>query len=180
MLLRLVDSWPTSEPVTLEQVKLSGRIDGTEFDTMIPLHIASARSVAEHQSGRILAARTITAELDGWPDSSIAITPASSVVVTYFDGSAWQTLPTTVYAFVPESSGFALSLKSGQSWPTLPDVSGPRVKVAVTVDAETVPTAQHYIIAQVVYWLDNPGAASERRSEPSPFLAHLLDAIKVY
>lgn len=180
MILRTTESAPASEPVTVDQLKAAARIDGSEFDLLIPLNITAARVVAEHQSGRMLAARTFTVELDGWPDSAIPITPAASVVVQYSDGAAWQTLNASVYEFVPEANGLRIELAEGQDWPDLPELAGSRVKVAVTTASENLPTARQFIIAQASYWTQSPNAASERKSEPSPFLSHLLDAIKVY
>lgn len=180
MELRRNQTAPAVEPVTVDHVKAAARIDGEEFDLLLPMNITAARVVAEHQTGRILAQRVITVELDGWPDEAIAVTPVSSVVVTYYTGSAWATLATTVYEFIPESSGFRLALKSGQSWPTLPDMSGAVVKVEATTAAEDNASAQQYIIAQAVYWTCSPGAAGDKKQEPSPFLSYLLDPLKVY
>jgi len=39
---------------------------------------------------------------------------------------------------------------------------------------------QQWVCAQVSYWIDNPAAASERKSDPSPFLAGLLDPYRTY
>lgn len=39
---------------------------------------------------------------------------------------------------------------------------------------------QQWACAQVSYWIDNPGAASDRTMDPSPFLARLLDPYRTY
>lgn len=46
---------------------------------------------------------------------------------------------------------------------------------------EAMPEAvQHWCAATVSYWVNNPAAASERRADPSPFLAGLLDPYRTY
>lgn len=183
MLLRQYDLVAVEEePVTAQQVKDAARIDGLEFDLLLEGNIKAARRVAEHRTGRLLAARTVRAEFDDWPACSdrLAIVPAGAVSVTYWDGSAWQTLSTGLYAAVTRSNGLTVEALSTATWPTLGDLPGARVRVDVVVEPEPDEAANVFIIAQAAYWTQNPSAAGDRKQEASPFLQHLLDACSVY
>lgn len=181
MLLRLFDLVPVAvEPVSAAQVKAAARIDGAEFDLLLPANISAARQLAEHQAGRYFAERTARAELDDWPDERLPIVPEGTVAVSYWDGTAWQTLSTSLYVPVWTSTGLCLQPASGGSWPMLGDTPGARVRVDVALVADVPPSVAAYIVAQAAYWTSNPEAARERKHEPSPFLHHLLDAVRVY
>lgn len=83
-------------------IKIWARIDGTEFDALLPTMIASATVVASHETG-------------------------------------------------------------------------------VDYTVEAMPEAvQQWCAANVSYWINHPEAASERRADPSPFLAGLLDPYRTY
>lgn len=182
MLLRLIDQTSVDEePVTLTEVKTAARIDGSEFDLLLPGNIAAARRVAEHRSGRFLAPRTVRAELDDWPDERMAIVPFDTVTVTYWNGSTWATLAADQYEAVALSNGMHVCPAYGVTWPTLPEKPGARVRIDAVIPPDTADEAAiTFIIAQAVHWTQNPGAASDRKLEASPFLTHLLDAICVY
>lgn len=83
-------------------VKAWARIDGTEFDAILPTMIASATAVASHETG---------------------------VDYTIED--------------MPES-------------------------------------VEQWCAATVSYWINHPDAASEKRTDPSPFLAGLLDPYRTW
>lgn len=183
MLLRQIDQTAPVEPVTVADFKAAARIDGTEFDLLIPGAISAARQQAEHQTGRQLAQRTVRLELDDWPTACerLPVVPAEAAEVQYHDGTTWQTLSSSLYALVPTDSGCTLQPTSGATWPTLPDIPGARVRADISTAANPCPpTARTYVIAQAAHWLDNPAASADRRREPTPFLQHLLDAVRVY
>ena len=102
---------PAAEPVTVAEVKAALRIDDTRFDALLPGLIASARAVAEQETGRQLVEQTWRAEMEDWPasDEPIAIHRATAAAVTYWDGAAWQTLSPTGYAYAPAGNGTALA-----------------------------------------------------------------------
>jgi len=58
---------PTVEPVTADEVKLFGRVDTTEEDSMIEGFITAARMAAEEYLGRAFIQQTIKTILDYWP-----------------------------------------------------------------------------------------------------------------
>lgn len=86
----------------LSLVKAWCRIDGTEFDAILPTMIASAASLASHETG-------------------------------------------------------------------------------VDYTTATMPEAvQQWVCANVSYWINNSDAASDKRADPSPFLAGLLDPYRTF
>lgn len=102
MTLRLITA-PTAEPVTLADAKLVCGIDAdiTKWDTLITALISAARSDAEQQTGRTIAAARWERVLDAFPDSGIALAwpvVTSVVSVKYIDtAGTLQTLASTAY-----------------------------------------------------------------------------------
>jgi len=61
---------PAVEPVTVDDIKVAGRIDGTAFDVQITnLLIPAIRQEAEHRLARRLITQTVELLLDGFPSS---------------------------------------------------------------------------------------------------------------
>ena len=71
---------PLSEPLTVEQVKLFGRIDGTTEDSLIDDFIRSVRESTELYLGRSLIEQTIRMYIDYWPESSFVELPMPPLV----------------------------------------------------------------------------------------------------
>lgn len=170
------------EPLTLAQFKVAARIDGNEFDLVIPTNIAAARRVAEQLACRKFAQRTVRLELTGWPcaDQILPVMPVESAVVSYHDGTAWQTLPTAQWALVPLSNGCTVQPMPTANWPSLADMPGARVRIDIHTGPINEAAANVYITAQAAHWTENPSASNDRKREPSPFLEHLLDPLKTY
>jgi Phage gp6-like head-tail connector protein len=63
---------PATEPVTLAEVKLHGRIDQTADDPLITDMIAAARQLVEKLTGRALITQTWLLRLDRWLGSASA------------------------------------------------------------------------------------------------------------
>jgi len=99
---------PAIEPVTLEEVKLFGRIDGTEEDDLLTSLIISVRENMELYLRRSLIEQTITMYMDYWPGNVvqlprpplISITSVSlldeSDVETDYDSDNYYTMLTAV------------------------------------------------------------------------------------
>lgn len=64
---------PVIEPITKEEVKLFGRIDGTTEDTLIDGFIQSVREATENYLGRALIRQKIRLSLDYWPGYIIEV-----------------------------------------------------------------------------------------------------------
>ena len=61
-----VSTVPVIEPVTVDEIKLFGRIDGEEEDILIEGFIRAAREACETYLGRALISQTITMTMDFW------------------------------------------------------------------------------------------------------------------
>jgi uncharacterized phiE125 gp8 family phage protein len=59
---------PASEPLTVQQVKDFGRIDGSDEDILIGGFITAVREATEGYLGRALIERTMRMTFDYWPD----------------------------------------------------------------------------------------------------------------
>lgn len=72
---RVLVTAPTEEPVTVAEVKLHCRIDGTAEDDYLEALITSARQHVENVTGRALLTQTWDYSLDGWPHGTIIPLP---------------------------------------------------------------------------------------------------------
>lgn len=172
-----------AEPVTLDELKLALRLDGNVLDTELAMLLQSAREVAEHQTGLFLMPQVVRTTLTDWPaDLVLDRGPVRSVAgVTYWDGATWATAPTT---YVLSQEGTQWRLDPATAWPSLGDMRGARVRLDLAVgyaDAASVPAAvKRFIIAQVGAWLRHAEAAGPLDLKVSPFLAGLLDTVRIY
>jgi uncharacterized phiE125 gp8 family phage protein len=98
---------PTTEPVTLAEVKAFARIDGTTEDTLITGFITGVRGQMESYLRRALIEQTWAVQMDHWPDSPIELPmpPLISItsVVTIDEDDTETTYASTNY-FVHTSS----------------------------------------------------------------------------
>lgn len=121
---------PTTEPVTLAEVKAHLKIDDANSDGILAGYLMAARQYAEAYTRRVLAPATYDHTLDwGWPYDSagrrivrLPLTPVSSVSsVTYIDtNGASQTLSASTYALYGASDAEPvayLAEKYDQTWP---------------------------------------------------------------
>jgi uncharacterized phiE125 gp8 family phage protein len=113
---------PVSEPVTLSEIKSHLRIDITDDDTLLGALLSAARDDVELYLRRQVMPATWRLYLDTWqPCLRLPRPPVSSVThIKYFDqDDIQQTLATTVYQVDIVSEPARITLKSGQSWPSL-------------------------------------------------------------
>lgn len=180
---------PAAEPVTVADAKLALRIDDTAFDALLPSLISSARQVAEQETGRAFIAQVWRAEFDDWPGSSdeIPVYRPTAAAVSYWDGAAWITLPTSGYVVAATARGTVLAPVLDASWPALGDVAiGPRVRIDLTagvaeVDADTVPDCvKTFIVALVGQIVQTPELSASSAAQAHPLLARLLDAQRLW
>lgn len=159
---------PTSEPVTLLELKQQLRIE-TDFnleDAQLLQYIAAARNLVEEAQGRQLMPATWKLYLDSFPPIAMGVEttlerevrylcpsdrikiprpPLASVTsITYVDSDgASQTLATSVYQVITSHEPGFVRLKYNQSWPS---VRYQPEAVTITyvcgyADAATVPAA---------------------------------------
>lgn len=149
------------------------RVDINDDDTLIDDLIAAAAAHMDGRDGvlgRALLTQTWTLALDDFPCETwddpfagirVPLPPLQSVTsITYLDGQGdSQTLATSVYAVDTTSQPGVISLKSGQSWPSVQDV---RNAVTITfvagygATAAALPRPLRLAAQQLVAtWYDN-------------------------
>lgn len=152
---------PTVEPLTVDQVMEHLRLD--EYETMLPLLIASARVSAEAATSLALMTQTLDLYLDAFPAAEIILprSPLQSVTsITYTDtDGATQTLAASEYQVDTASAPPRIVPAYGKSWPsTRQQINAVKVRfVCGHTDAASVP-------ADVKAWmLLSIGTAYEHR-----------------
>lgn len=114
---------PTAEPLSVDEVKLHLRIDGTDEDDWIEPQITAARQAAENFCNRYIAEQGVEMRVPAWPcsvgyDQLPGSYPAREVVVKYIDSDgAEQTLDPALYVVQDFSAPSRLRHAYGQSWP---------------------------------------------------------------
>lgn len=180
---------PTVEPVDSDDVKAALRIDGTEFDALLPGLISSARQVAEQETGRAFVTQVWRAELDDWPeaDDLIPVYRPTACSIGYWNGSAFVTLSGSGYVYAPSGRGTVLAPALTTSWPDLGDIAiGPRVRIDLTsgVANDAVATLPAcigtYITALVGQMIQAPDLTAQQAAQAHPLLARLLDSQRLY
>jgi uncharacterized phiE125 gp8 family phage protein len=183
----ILTSPAAAEPVLLAEAKQAARIDSDAFDTLIPGMIIAAREIAMQETGRRFITETWQLTLEEWPSEILLErSPFKSLeLVEYWNGSAWVTLASSQYVLVPGVFFATIKPALNVTWPTLVDAVGPRVRITFKAgygeSGTSVPeSVKLWIKANVAYWVRSPEAASDRVHTPSPFLASMLDPVKVW
>lgn len=180
---------PAAEPVELDDLKTALRIDGTEFDVLLPGLVAAARQVAEQETGRAFVAQTWRAELEDWPAETdeIPVYRPSACSITYWNGSAWVSLAGAGYVFVGINNHTRLAPALNTAWPDLGDIAlGARVRIDLTAGvaaaaADTVPDCvKTFITALVGQMIQAPQLTAGQAVADHPLLARLLDSQRLY
>ena len=180
---------PDSEPVSVDDVKLSARVDAETFDDQLALLLIPAiRAEAEHRLGRRLITQTVELVLDAFPAGEIDLRLPSVQSVTsikYLDtAGAEQTFANTNYSLDTAASPGRVLLDTDAAWPATADVpNAVRVRYVVGYgddDASVPANIRLWITAMVVQALDNPGGLNIAGLQPLPFVDRLLDAERFY
>lgn len=180
----------TTEPVTLSQAKLAARLNDTEteLDPVVLGYISTARQIAEHETGRTYVQQTRRYTFADWPaaDHVMHVHQATAVVVSWWDGAQWVSMPDTDFAWGEVDLGTAIAPALGRSWPTLGDIAiGKRVRVDITAGT-TTPTlstpecVKTFIKACVSWWVDNPDQGATASLQEAPRLMRLLDPERLW
>lgn len=116
---------PTIEPVTATELKLFGRIDGTDEDTLIEGFISAARNACEGYLARALIKQKIRVYLDYWPGMEIELPrpPLISVegVYTVDEDDALTTYDSTNYYIIDNLDPAKLVIRNGSTPPSNTD-----------------------------------------------------------
>lgn len=180
---------PDAEPVTVEDIKLSARLDAASFDDQIAdMLIPGMRREAEHQLGRKIITQTVELVLEAFPAGAICLLlpdVQSITSIKYLDiDEAQQTVYDTDYALDGDSEPCRAILGTGKAWPSTASVpNAVRVRFVVGYGdspADVPANIRMWIIAHVVQALDNPCGVSAKNAQPMAYLDHLLDAERFY
>jgi len=169
------------EPVTVEDVKLSTRIDHDDLDATIIGLITTARETAEQITGKPYRSGVWAWTGSDWPCDTLPIVGVASAIVKRWNGSAMVTVPAEGFICVAAADrpGTDVVPALGAAWPDLPSIAaGARVQIDLQVDvaAGTVSeSVKTYITAQVATWLKNPEATISSALVRNPLLDRLLD-----
>lgn len=155
---------PSDPPVTLQEVKTSGRISTTAHDAMLAGLIMSAVEAVEEYCNRSLISQTwklIIDDLDDDDDGVLPRPPLQSVTsIKYMDSNGeQQTVDSSIYQVDTASEPGRILLLPWKMWPVVG--IGYKNPIEITfvagygATAETVPAKiKQAIIALVVHWYD--------------------------
>ena len=171
-----------TEPITISEAKAAARIDADDrgFDRYIDTAIVAARKAAEHITQRVYVAATVEIALRDWPGrTEILRAPnVSETAIEYWDGTAWVTLDTDSYTVEPYKGG---TLVWSDSFPTLGDKPGDRVRITFDADATAAPECvKLYCMACVAAWIADPESQQSKALTPNPMFERLLDPERVW
>lgn len=126
---------PSTEPVTLTEVKAQCRVDITDDDTLLTALITVAREMVEQITMHALVTRTYDLVLDEWPEGDTIVLPmpplASVTSISYTtDAGVTSTFSSTNYKVGTAQRPGVIRLVDGASWPSdeLAVVEGVKVR----------------------------------------------------
>lgn len=179
----------TTEPVSLAEARLQLRLtedDQTAENPLVSAWITAAREIAEHYTRRAVAAQTLEAAMDCFPDCGegfdLPMPPVASVTsVKYTDtDGVEQTLSTSAYALSTYGESRRVALTYGNSWPSTRDIPD-AVRVRFMAGYTTCPKAVKQAILMMVAWMDqNRGDEMVGDDIQPPAAKALLNTVKGY
>lgn len=125
---------PTSEPVTIEEVKAFAVLEDGESDALVSRWISAARRLVERRTGRQLVQAQLRAYADAFGDELVIPSPPLISVdeVAYVDASgAWQVLSSAAYQVSEGLEPARIWPAAGATWPT-PRAQRQAVRVTFT------------------------------------------------
>lgn len=160
---------PTTEPVSISDIRTHIRIDHTEEDSILLGYLLAARSQLERDTRRALISQTWVLRMDRFPEWDVYLSPcpvASVSSITYVDvDGATQTLSSSLYRVDATSEPARIEPAWGETWPSTRSVSN-AVTITFTAGygAETsVPQlAKQAIRMLVAHWYMNREAVDVR------------------
>lgn len=137
LLIPVVVTAPTTEPVSVAEFKEHANIVGTDNDAvLIPIYITAARKHLEWRTGRTIHQTTYDLFLDDWPDEDPYIelpraTPLVSVTtITYKDSAGTvNTWSSSLYVADTDSVPGRIYPAYGETWPSFTPYPASPIKV---------------------------------------------------
>ena len=169
--------------LTLSELRLHTRIDGTALDGPLALALAGAHAMAQHYTGASIGAQVLEVALDAFPDGPIRLLqgPVTSIdSITYVDtAGVTRTLASNAYMLddfaVPAWTAPAV----GTGWPdTLAAVNAVKVRYNAGVDAVD-PAVKSALLLLVAHLMVNPAAVTAGQATELPLgVKALLDTVR--
>lgn len=178
----IVTDGPDTLPVTLEEVKLFARIDGSLEDSLLNDLIADVTDAAEKYLGRALISRDLRMVMDWWPNKvELPCPPLQSVdsVVTIDEDGVETVFAASGYYVVVESIPGQLVIRQGIAPPvnTVRDVAGFAIDFTAGYgDAADIPKG---IKTAILQWIAVSYEARLVSLEPPVEAKSKLDLYKV-
>lgn len=171
---------PLNMAVSIEDARNAARINGTDRDGEIEIQVRALTAEAEHLTGRAIIDQTHRETMDSFYGAiELPVVPVQSVVIKYLDVDGDEvTLDPQDYILDNAHTPAVVVPAPGKAWPETFD----RIN-AITVDAlcgygpddSTTPAAfKGYILGKVQEYFAPAG------TPPSPYLARMLDSLRVY
>lgn len=187
MTLKLI-SPPTEEPVTLADLKLQCRIDGTDEDALLATFISAARRKAEGELRRVLITSTWEQAFDDFPEAEVRLDgcPLQSVTsITYLDAQGVERAVDQSLYLVDtfQEPSFVIP---ASPWPaTAASVNAVRVRLVAGYGAAAdVPAdIRAWILLTAAYLYEQREAmdlTGRTTALPGNWLGGLLDPYRVY
>jgi len=176
---------PEYEPITVDELKLFARIDGTEEDALLEGFITGVREAAELYLGRALMTQTLHMVMDSWPESGMIELPQPPLLsiskVAIRDELGAETIySASNYYVVTESIPGQLVIRNGSTPPsnTARFNSGYLIEFAAGYgdDASDVPQV---IKEGLKVWATYVYEQRNLTPEPPPEARSLLNMFKV-
>lgn len=178
---------PTTEPVSIAEIKSRLNIDHSDKDTELELLSKAARLYVERFTNRAAALQTWELTLDEFPCDAIQLRPAPLVSITSFkyddeNGDEQTISASDYYADTAQEPGWLVPLSSFSQPNILDAVNAVRVRFVAGYTPETVPETMKIAIMMLVsHWLENGEPVSAQNLQDIPFtVGALLDQQRLY
>lgn len=156
---------PVQEPVTVDDLRLYGRISSDVTDAALASLLASARQQAENYQNRAFITQTWELVFDSFPDYPVQIPLPPlvflvSVTITDITGTV---TPMTLTDFITDTSGGkgTISLKYNKYWPSvIPERAGVVIRFICGYGADGSDVSERVKLAiylGALWYYDHPG-----------------------
>lgn len=187
MSLKIITA-PTTEPITLAEVKAHMRVSHDAEDALILSLITSVRDLCEHETGRALLSQTWQQTYDDFSRKielrKLPVVSVTALKYTDADGIE-QTLSSDSYILHNNSDDRSaeIALATGYQWPeTYDGINGVRIEyVCGYANADKVPAAlRQWMLLQIGHWYKNRESVADWQTSKLDFVDNLLNPFRVW